>query len=356
MNENILSDYQGIPLYIEEVEVLHTLENQLKKKIPPVNKITAKTVGVTVEENHVTGLAIYNQELSCLPEIIDDLRYLQWLNIRFNKLHTLPETIGNLVNLQKLDLAWNQISSLPASFGNLRNLGWLNLHENQLTFLPETFGNLRKLGHLSLSNNRLQTLPENIGSLTNLMELWLNKNQLQVLPSNLGKLPGLYKLNLRENKLSSLPESLGDLQSLRELDLEKNQLETLPVSFGNLKVSKLLLSYNRLTSVPKSFASLIKRGSGTFSFEGNPLTGILALFWLVKDDFNFFDTDSPPLFTHPLLEGLDLYSLKIIDDAFCPFCGAAGLVIAHEQEDNIAQEQKDGKERVFCHRCENIIR
>jgi Leucine-rich repeat (LRR) protein len=91
----------------------------------------------------------------------------------------LPETICDLKNLEVLDLRDNKIEGLSAQFGNLRKLIKLNLDQNNLLQVPSTLGNLRSLQDLSLAKNRISEIEGDCLSwLSNLVMLDLHENKL----------------------------------------------------------------------------------------------------------------------------------------------------------------------------------
>ena len=64
-------------------------------------------------------------------------------------------SLVNRFQLRILTLRSNQLTELPDSIQNLTQLESLDLSGNQLTSLPETIGNLTHLKTLYLSNNHL---------------------------------------------------------------------------------------------------------------------------------------------------------------------------------------------------------
>ena len=68
---------------------------------------------------------LINNELTSLPEGIDKLTNLKWLDLYNNKLTNL-ESIGKLTNLKWLGLQRNKLTSLKG-IEKLTNLEWLDL-------------------------------------------------------------------------------------------------------------------------------------------------------------------------------------------------------------------------------------
>ncbi|MFX0061770.1 MAG: leucine-rich repeat domain-containing protein, partial [Candidatus Hermodarchaeota archaeon] len=263
-----------------ERPVLLWIEYQIGESIPQLSQMEETSFGFVVEENHITGLGLYNKNLKTLPKDINRLSQLNVLSLGQSQLRELPNALEELSNLQalnlrenhlksilpslklpqtlqKLNLADNKLDSLPESLKNQINLEWLNLNGNQLQILPEWLGELSNLQVLGLLGNRLQTLPETFFQLTNLQTLDLSYNEFTSLPESFGNLSNLMWLNLNSNQLTVLPEWFGRLIRLQSLGLGNNQLETLPTSFGNLKkLKEVYLFDNQLTKLPNEIGQL----------------------------------------------------------------------------------------------------
>ena len=87
-----------------------------------------------------TELRLKGMELTELPESIEQLTQLQWLDISLCHLTALPKTLGQLTQLRLLDLANNQLTTLPEFLGQLTQLRLLILSYNKITALPESIG------------------------------------------------------------------------------------------------------------------------------------------------------------------------------------------------------------------------
>ena len=101
----------------------------------------------------LTNALVIELDLSCVST-----HFFGW-----NLLRTLPEFIGNLRYLEKLILKINRISNIPNSIGNFIYLKYLDLSNNSINILPESIGNLNSLKSLYLRYNDLKELPNSIG-------------------------------------------------------------------------------------------------------------------------------------------------------------------------------------------------
>ncbi|MBN3275986.1 RSU1 protein, partial [Polyodon spathula] len=81
--------------------------------------------------------------------------------------------------------------------------------------------------------------------------------------SNMLDIAGLYALSnitqlvLSHNKLTTVPPNIADLKNLEVLNFFNNQIEELPTQLSSLqKLKHLNLGMNRLNSLPRGFGSL----------------------------------------------------------------------------------------------------
>ena len=140
--------------------------------------------------------------MESLPDDIQQLRALTFLNVFDNSLQTLPQTIGSLTQLQRFDFYYrNDNVHLPDSIFSLTTLeDWKSMFfgdEGSFTtsagpnVLPKAFGGLAGLRTLTLyqvdpplsawrltnlryvSLSYIEGFPQSLGALTNLTELHL---------------------------------------------------------------------------------------------------------------------------------------------------------------------------------------
>lgn len=198
----------------------------------------------------------YNQ-ITELPDWIESLHILEYLNLNVNDINKLPASLGSLSHLKELLLWKNELQDLPNSICSLQSLKYLNLRLNQIKQLPYNFGNLINLIDLNLHDNKLTEIPDSISSLKSLKALNLSWNLLSTLSPSITSLVSLASLDLERNELIQIPTSIGSLKWLEILNLGDNKIEKIPETIGNLKKLRILnISRNKLTNLPESLYSL----------------------------------------------------------------------------------------------------
>ncbi|MFY9142699.1 leucine-rich repeat-containing protein kinase family protein [Sulfuricurvum sp.] len=173
--------------------------------------------------------------------------------------------------------------------GELKGAKRLVLSEDLTSFPEEIFDLAETLEILDLSNNSLCELPD-LSRLTNLRIAFFFYNRFVALPSFRGCenltmlgfkgnqietfdediLPlGINWLILTDNRLKSLPRSIGKLTKLQKCALAGNRLEALPEEMAACRNLELLrFSANRLESIPSWLLKLPKLS--WLAFSGNP--------------------------------------------------------------------------------------
>lgn len=142
--------------YVTEI---HLANNNLVGSIPTDFKIPAGVAAL----NYLKVLDIsdnpgLNGEVP--SEFIGFMERLDTLKMA--KVHLtgpLPDTLQALLVLRYMDISFTGISSLPASIGAISQLTYLNLASNVLTALPAEIYNLSALTTLNLSNNQISDIP-----------------------------------------------------------------------------------------------------------------------------------------------------------------------------------------------------
>jgi hypothetical protein len=161
------------------------------------------------------------------------------------------------------------------------SLEFLDLSRNQLTNLPADFGRFKQLKILFCSQNQFEVLPEVLADCPELSMVGFKSNQIKHVPAN-GLPPLVRWLILTDNRIESLPESIGSLPQLQKLMLAGNRLTALPESIANCRNLELIrIAANRLESLPLWLLELPKLA--WLAYSGNPCQPAIAA------------TDIPPI-------------------------------------------------------------
>ncbi len=224
------------------VDILDELEEILGKELR-ISSLKSIFVPVVVRNGEIVQLRIGKLNLKSIPECIQNLRYIELLDVSSNRLEELPDWIGKLKPLKCLEIYGNRITTIPETIGELKSLKILKSSDNNLSKLPESIGNLISLKELFLSANRLKKLPESIGWLKNLEILAIQKNQLERIPNSIGNLEALKSLDLASNLMSELPDSMINLKSLENLFIEKTKINNNNKIIKKLKEKKVNVYY-----------------------------------------------------------------------------------------------------------------
>lgn len=205
------------------VEVLNELEEILGKELQ-ITTLDANFLPVVVRNGEIVQLRLRKLNLKTIPDCIQNLKYLELLEVSSNLLEELPRWIGKLKSLKRLKAVGNKITTIPETIGELKSLESLKLGYNSIRSLPESIGNLTSLKKLYLSTNLLESLPESIGWLKSLEGLLIQKNLIKSIPYSIGNLKALKSLDLAHNPISELPNSIVHLSSLENLYIEKTNI------------------------------------------------------------------------------------------------------------------------------------
>uniref|UniRef100_A0A4X2LB60 Leucine rich repeats and calponin homology domain containing 2 n=1 Tax=Vombatus ursinus TaxID=29139 RepID=A0A4X2LB60_VOMUR len=109
---------------------------------------------------------------------------------------------------------------------------------------------------LNLYHNCIKAIPETIKNLQMLTYLNISRNLLSTLPKYLFDLP-LKVLVVSNNKLVSIPEEIGKLKDLMELDISCNEIQVLPQQIGKLhSLRELNIRRNNLHMLPDELGDL----------------------------------------------------------------------------------------------------
>ncbi|NEQ46071.1 MAG: serine/threonine-protein kinase [Leptolyngbya sp. SIOISBB] len=169
--------------------------------------------------------------------------------------------------------------------GDLQGTKRLSLSCDLTHFPEEVFALAESLEILDLSNNRLSSLPDDLPRLRNLKVIFLNGNQFETVPEVLAQCPKLSMISFKSNQLTNLSETALPRQT-RWLILTNNRLTTLPASLGKLtNLQKLMLAGNCLQSLPTELSTclnleLIRLAANQLSALPSWLLSLPRLAWI----------------------------------------------------------------------------
>ncbi|MGG6237010.1 leucine-rich repeat-containing protein kinase family protein [Nodosilinea sp. AN01ver1] len=139
--------------------------------------------------------------------------------------------------------------------GQLNDARRLALAADLTTFPEEILELADSLEILDLSNNALTTLPDSFAKLHNLRVVFLNNNCFEAVPEVLAQCPSLSMIGLKSNQIATVPAEAVPPQT-RWLILTDNRLRSLPDAIGHLPhLQKLMLAGNRLQALPETMAA-----------------------------------------------------------------------------------------------------
>ena len=183
--------------------------------------------------------------------------------------HTLEDLrSGKLAGTTRLSISC-ELETFPVEIFDLADtLEILDLSRNRLDRLPDDFGRLKKLKILFLSENRFTKIPEVLSECPALTMIGFKSNQIVEFPED-ALPPATRWLILTDNRITTLPKSIGKLERLQKLMLAGNHISRLPDTMQECKNLELLrLSANRLEELPDWLFTLPKLS--WLACAGNP--------------------------------------------------------------------------------------
>lgn len=210
-------------------------------------------------QGNLTKLMLnYNSFNMVLPSMFDSLTKLEILQMKGNVISELPAFVfHNLENLRVLDLSLNKLRGVQReTFLGLAGLEILKMNNNLIGNLSsDAFHSVSQLTELHLQGNKISELADDTFELANLRVLNLRGNLLTTFSDKVfgSMASNLTELNLRGNRLTEV-SPLSSLTSLSSLILSSNRLHSLPEDiFRNMTALDYLdLSENQLTSLPET--------------------------------------------------------------------------------------------------------
>ncbi|XP_039345649.1 leucine-rich repeat and calponin homology domain-containing protein 2 isoform X2 [Mauremys reevesii] len=155
-----------------------------------------------------------------------------------------------------LCLSGRKLRDFPGGGYDLSDTTQADLSKNRFTEIPPDVWLFAPLETLNLYHNCIKSIPEAIKNLQMLTYLNISRNLLATLPKYLFDLP-LKVLVVSNNKLVSIPEEIGKLRDLMELDISCNEIQVLPQQIGKLQsLRELNIRRNNLHVLPDELGDL----------------------------------------------------------------------------------------------------
>ncbi len=149
------------------------------------------------------------------------------------------------INISGLILAENQLSDMPENMDNMVTLSYLNLSGNEFTTLPDSVTAISALTSIDLSYNSMESLPDAVCTMPNLSTLVATNNRLYSLPTNIGQ-GSLAYLVVPGNRIGTIPSSIGQSTQLVYFDIRCNRLTSLPSNLSEREFQEIYLDFNFL--------------------------------------------------------------------------------------------------------------
>jgi len=129
----------------------------------------------TCRKGHIITLKATNQGLSTLPSSVNEMTYLEMINIAANKFKELP-TLDALTSLKTVYIHGNKLENITGVFAASTKLEVLSASNNELKELPPEFAEMKKLKNLNVANNKLSSIPAAYANMEGLTSLDISQN------------------------------------------------------------------------------------------------------------------------------------------------------------------------------------
>ncbi|XP_071981922.1 leucine-rich repeat and calponin homology domain-containing protein 2 isoform X3 [Engystomops pustulosus] len=199
--------------------------------------------------------AVYPGSLSMFPSFPNGPHWSTG-TLHQHTVRSLDRALEEAVTCGILNLSGRKLREFPGSGYDLTDTTQADLSKNRFSEIPLDVCLFAPLETLHLYHNCIKCIPETIKNLQMLTYLNISRNLLSTLPKYLFDLP-LKVLVVSNNKLVSIPEEVGKLKDLMELDVSCNEIQVLPPQVGKLHLLRELnLRRNNLHLLPDELSSL----------------------------------------------------------------------------------------------------
>ncbi|WP_419711432.1 NEL-type E3 ubiquitin ligase domain-containing protein [Pseudomonas sp. NFX224] len=209
---------------------------QSRRQVADALENAWRQMGVVRDEQRassVPGLTLDGMRVGKLPTLPSDVDFghIELLSLKnMDQGNDLAYFIKHFQRLQSLAMDNNRLTLLPEVIASMKDLKYLSLADNKLFMTEQTLKKLaamRTLETLNLSQNPLRTPPD-VSNMFDLRLLMLRDTRATELPKGLAKLPNLERVDLRDNDIATLPDWLFTVprRFSETLNLRTNPLAT----------------------------------------------------------------------------------------------------------------------------------
>jgi len=151
-------------------------------KCPEGVECTTKTVELVpglagrCEGGHFTSLKASSLGLTQIPESMNNMTFLQTLNIADNQITELP-VLDQLTALTTIYMHQNKIKNFTGVFVNSGSVTYISASDNELVELPPELATMSSLETLLVANNKITELPPEYANLKNLNRVDIKGNE-----------------------------------------------------------------------------------------------------------------------------------------------------------------------------------
>ncbi|KYK55820.1 hypothetical protein DCS_07784 [Drechmeria coniospora] len=216
-------------------------------------------------------LDLHGNRLLDVPIGFRRLSQLTSLNLSSNRLtNGCLDVISQMTALKDLKLSKNQLAGpLGPALNELRWLEMLDLHGNSLTDLPANMEKMTRLRILNLSENKFASLPFDDLAKLPLAELAARKNRLSgaLIRGSDVSFPLLQMLDVSSNQLTHVvsPDGCVGFPVVHSVSLSMNRLQALPDMTTWTNLVTLAVDENNISVISNSFTGLGNLRQADFS-------------------------------------------------------------------------------------------
>jgi len=181
-------------------------------------------------------LDLGENDLKAIDENINQLKYLEELELSGNRIATIAENV-KLRYLTSIKLDRNYLHDFPSFIFKASKLAHLNLYGNQLTAIPETLNTLSKINYLNIGDNPLQSIAANIKlrKLKTLIVDWVDLSKPALNIDFAKRSTAIETLSMEHCQLVEIPSFVFALRKLKEFSILNNEIRRIDTKIANNK-------------------------------------------------------------------------------------------------------------------------